>query len=89
MAITGSYNFDGITVPNAYGRIADFTIREKFTTNAYLALYVSVEYAAQSGAQFRGVFFPFVYDPAAPESLNAQAYAAAKQLPQFAGWTDC
>jgi hypothetical protein len=31
----------------------------------------------------------YTYDPESSESLNAQAYTAAKQMPQFAGWTDC
>ena len=89
MAITGSYDFDGILIPAAYGKFPSFNVRQKVDTQAQLYLYSSAEYAQMDGAAFRIVIVTFVYDPEAPESLNAQAYNAAKQLPQFANWTDC
>ena len=90
MAIKGVFSFDGLTVSDCYGRFELFNGRNKVDYLAVLSLYASPEYAAAGGASaFTSVGVPFQYDPHAPDSVNAQAYAAAKLDPRFANWSDC
>ena len=90
MAINGAYQFDGLSVSDCYGRFEFFNGRNKVDYIAMLSLYASPEYAATQGATaFSSVGISFQYDPHAPESVNAQAYNAAKLDPRFADWSDC
>lgn len=90
MAIKGEYTFDGITLSECYGRIERMNVRNKVDTTAMLSLYASPEYAHTEGAtSFSMVPISFVYDLTIPETMNAQAYVAAKADPRFAGWSDC
>lgn len=89
MAIKGVFSFDGLTVPECYGRFELFNGRNKVDYIAVLCLYASPDYAAERGASaFTSVGISFEYDPHATVSVNAQAYAAAKLDPRFAGWVD-
>lgn len=88
MALTGSIDFRGIPLPSAYARVERFQGHSKNEFQAFVSTYANAG-SASTGNELSTDLVMFTYDYTSPLSLNAQAYAAAKQLPQFGGWTDC
>jgi hypothetical protein len=82
--------FRGIALPAAYARIERFHTEQKVLVRAFVTTYASVEVAAGGpGNELTLDMVEFQYDLSSPLSVNAQAYAVAKELPQFIGWSDC
>jgi len=90
MALSGPLSFRGIALPAAYARVERFHGDQKVLVRAFVTTYASVEAAAVGiGNELAQDIVEFQYDLSSPLSVNAQAYAVAKELPQFIGWSDC
>jgi hypothetical protein len=88
MALTGSINFRGIPLASAYARVERFQGHSKDQFQAFISTYANAE-SVGIGNELTTDLVMFTYDYTLPLSLNAQAYNAAKELPQFVGWSDC
>ena len=93
MAIQADITFNGLPVPNAYVRATRFIFTSKTNCRAYIEVYVSEEMAntASTGhlvASGIPDLVDFKYDYDSDLSLHAQAYNAAKLLPEFADAID-
>lgn len=90
MALSLATEFHGLAVPDGYWRAERFVFTSKTSCRAYMTLYASAEAAnAVPRRELEGTVVDFEYDFTDPtKSLHAQAYDAAKLLPEFAGATD-
>lgn len=88
MALSGPLSFRGISLPSAYARAERFHTDQKVYVRAFVSTYASAE-AALPGNELSADLVEFIYDLTSPLTLNAQAYAKIKELPQFSGWSDC
>jgi hypothetical protein len=88
MALSGPLSFRGISLPSAYARVERFHVDQKVHVRAFMSTYASAE-AVALGNELTSDLVEFVYDLSSPLTLNAQAYAKVKELPQFSGWSDC
>lgn len=89
MALQQSTTFHGIQVPAGYWRAERFVFTSKTQCRAYMELYASE--AAAHTVPVRSIdseVVDFDYDFNNPASLHAQAYTAAKLMPEFAGAID-
>lgn len=85
MAIQCDFDYRGITITNAYIRVERFIFNSKTWCRAYLAVWPSQEVADSSDPLAADPScVDFIYDFESPLSLHAQAYNAAKLLPEFA-----
>lgn len=83
MALTGSFTYKGITLPNSYIRATNFVFIGQFTCKAQLEVYVDQQQAFTVPYNpFAIITCDFIYDPNGP-SLNSQAYSAALLLSEF------
>lgn len=89
MALQQSTIFHGIQVPAGYWRVERFVFTSKTQCRAYMELYAS-EISAHSvpSRSIDSAVVDFDYDFNSSSSLHAQAYAAAKLMPEFAGAID-
>lgn len=89
MALQLATTFHGLAVPEGYWRAERFVFTSKTACRAYMTLYASVEAAnAVPRRELDGTVVDFEYDFDSTDSLHAQAYTAAKAMPEFAGAVD-
>jgi hypothetical protein len=88
MALSGPLSFRGISLPSAYARVERFHIESKVQARCFVIVYAAAD-AVALGNDLSVDLVEFEYDLSSPLTLNAQAYAKVKELPQFAGWSDC
>lgn len=87
MALTGTFTYQGLTIPNSYVRGENFTFVGKFDCRAYMEVYTSQQQAFTVPYNpLTVVICDFAYNPINTESVNTQAYNAALLLPEFAGF---
>jgi hypothetical protein len=90
MAIKGSYTWRGVSLPEAYVRIANVqgNPREGFAIE--FAIYSSPAFAANPDNKYKFMQGAQVRVEAPdPTQLFSLAYAALKQLPEMSGFVDC
>jgi hypothetical protein len=89
MALQLATEFHGLAVPEGYWRAERFVFTSKTSCRAYMTLYASAAAAsAVPRRELDGTVVDFEYDFTSADSLHAQAYTAAKAMPEFAGATD-
>lgn len=83
MALSGSFTYKGISIPNSYVRAVNFLFIGKFECRAQLEVYVDQQQATTVPYNpISVVICDFVYDPSGP-SLHSQAYSAALAMSEF------
>ena len=87
MAIQTSIDLYGLTVPNAYIKLGRFVFTTKTNCRAYIEVFSSSDKMGEIQCGAPGVV-DFEYDFDSDLSLHAQAYEAAKKLPEFADAID-
>ncbi len=86
IAITGTYNFAGLTINNAYVQIDNFNFASQTSVQAQYGVYVDAACAAEGNAVTRGIF-TFTYDLFATSNIFTQGYNAMLASPEFTGYT--
>ena len=89
MALQSDVNLSGFTFQGCYIRLVRFIFTGKTSCRAYIEVYPSEE-VAQEGTPMESYLQPvdFKYDYESDLSLHAQAYEAAKLMPEFADAID-
>lgn len=88
MAITGNFNYNGISVPDAIGQITFIQFRDATqpaSTTFSLSLYANPQMLESNNSFTQGAF-AFDCDLLA-DDIWSQCYAYLLNLPEFAGWT--
>ncbi len=86
IAITGTYNFAGLTINNAYVQIDNFNFATTTNVQAQYGVYVDAVCAAEGNAVTRGIF-DFTYDLVSTANIYTQGYNAMLASPDFTGYT--
>jgi hypothetical protein len=86
IAITGTYNFAGLTINNAYIQIDNFNFETATEVQAHYGVYVDAASAAVGNAVTRGIFL-FTYDLVSADNIFTQGYNAMLASDEFSDYS--
>ena len=86
MAITGTYEFNGLAVPTAIALVEYIWFRSPYEMTFQVPIYVN-EAQRDAGSPLASYSYTTLYDPAEGD-VYSQCYTYLLTLPEYAGWSE-